>query len=488
MRRLSASGRELIGGEQMKRTRFLAPLAIALALGLMVVAPGFAQSVLWGVDEDDNELFSIGDYTKLIGPGNPKFTSYGPLKYLKDGVVTDMPTDPRTGGHIGSITLDADGVAFMAINFDLDLGSAGVLDAPVLLSFDTADASKSSDNIVNVLGTIVIAGFDEPNNNDNISGLSQDPVTGELYALYRVGNTGSSDRLLIVDPSDPSIVTDNGPMSGLGESVDDAEDLEFDSFGNLYVTDDFDDHLYRIIPSTGAIDELVDDDQASSLGAGNPKIEGLAWDPSLDQMLGSEDHSEIFFLQTLASGGNSSLGAVAGLTDVEAIDMIAPLIEQADGRLTGGGFQLGVFIPGIGDVRVSRGLTIHCDVRLSNNIEINWPDNKWHITKEQIRIFCSDDPDIEPDPPAAPVDTFEGFALGSLNHVDGSVLCFTFKDAGEPGKDVDMTAFKIFPPGAVNFNGGPRHNPCDEGGAVLDFPLTTIDGGNLQAHEDQPHR
>src|SRR5688572_1032845 len=39
-----------------------------------------------------------------------------------------------------------------------------------------------------------------------------------------------------------------------------------------------------------------------------------------------------------------------------------------DGRMTGGGGQII-----IGDVFVSRGFTLHCDITLSNNLEINWP-------------------------------------------------------------------------------------------------------------------
>jgi hypothetical protein len=478
------------GDQTMEQKRSIMPLAIALVLAVgfssLAMAANSSPAVLWGVDEDDHELFSIGDYTKLMGGGNPKIKIYAELMYLKDGVVTSLPLDPKTGGHIGSITLDPDGVAYMAMNFGLDLGAAGTLDAPVLLSFDTNNATTSGDNVVTVIGQIPIPGFDEPNNHDNISGLSVDPLTGELYALYRVSNTSALDHLLVVDPSDASLVADRGTMSGMGEDVQDAEDLEFDEFGNLYVSDDFDNHLYRVIPSTGVIDEVVDNDQSSNLGIGDPKIEGMAWDPNLEQMIGSEDLFELFYLQTLADGGNSSLGSVAGLTDVEAIDMIAPAIVQADGRLTGGGFQIEIEVPGVGEVRVSRGLTLHCDVTLSNNLQVNWPDNTWHITKEEIDMVCTDDPNIEPDPPPAPVDTFEGYALGSLNHEEGSILCFKFQDAGEPG-EFDTTSIKILPPGAVNGNGNGQ-NPCDNDGAVLEFSLLPLSGGNLQAHFDQPHK
>lgn len=137
-----------------------------------------------------------------------------------------------------------------------------------------------------------------------------------------------------------------------------------------------------------------------------------------------------------------------------------------EGRMTGGGGQII-----IGDVFVSRGLTIHCDIVLSNNLEINWLGNRWHIDKPLDAATCIDDPAFNPVPPRAPFDTFIGVGTGSLNGVDGSVVMFTFIDNGEPGR-TDMASIQIF----------------DASGAlVLDVPLSNLDKGNLQAHYDQPH-
>ena len=137
-----------------------------------------------------------------------------------------------------------------------------------------------------------------------------------------------------------------------------------------------------------------------------------------------------------------------------------------EGRMTGGGGQII-----IGDVFVSRGLTIHCDIVLSNNLEINWPGNKWHLDKPLDTALCIDDPAYNPVPPRAPFDTFIGSGTGALNGVDGSVVRFVFIDNGEPGR-TDMASIQIF----------------DAGGAlVLDVPLSNLDRGNLQAHYDQPH-
>jgi hypothetical protein len=145
--------------------------------------------------------------------------------------------------------------------------------------------------------------------------------------------------------------------------------------------------------------------------------------------------------------------------------------ETIPGRMTGGGFQLRV-----DGARITRGLTLHCDITLSNNLEINWPGgNKWHLEKESLEsVSCIDDPAYDPFPPAAPFDTFIATAYGSLNGVGGSMIYFTFIDDGEPGR-TDEAHFTIYAPGE-----GPGDTPVLEVSGQLD-------GGNLQAHYDQPH-
>ena len=144
-----------------------------------------------------------------------------------------------------------------------------------------------------------------------------------------------------------------------------------------------------------------------------------------------------------------------------------PPPDNIDGRMTGGGGQII-----IGDVRITRGFTVHCDITLSNNLEINWPGNKWHLDKPLISARCIDDPEINPEPPPAPFDTFIGEGVGSLNGQPGSWVDFTFADAGEPGGHNDRASIRVYAPG---------------GALVLDVPMSFLDHGNLQAHYDQPH-
>ena len=139
------------------------------------------------------------------------------------------------------------------------------------------------------------------------------------------------------------------------------------------------------------------------------------------------------------------------------------------GRMTGGGGQIT-----IGDMYITRGFTIHCDITLSNNIEINWPGNKWHLDKPITSALCIDDPTISPVPPDAPFDTFIGTATGRLNGVDGSLLRFVFIDDGERGAQVhDKAQIQIWDP---------------NGTLVLNVPLSELTKGNIQAHYDQPHK
>jgi hypothetical protein len=139
------------------------------------------------------------------------------------------------------------------------------------------------------------------------------------------------------------------------------------------------------------------------------------------------------------------------------------------GRFTGGGKQID-----INGIAITKGLTIHCDLLLSNNLEINWNGHQFHMEEHTVTISCTDDPSIDQKPPAAPLDTLVGIGLGRYDNNDGYTVEFTLVDAGEPGK-TDQAALKIYE----------TANPVN---VVLNLPLTYLTGGNLQAHYDQPHK
>lgn len=144
------------------------------------------------------------------------------------------------------------------------------------------------------------------------------------------------------------------------------------------------------------------------------------------------------------------------------------------GRMTGG---RNLRVDGAHVRASSGGFTIHCDITLSNNIQVSWPGgNKWHLDKPIDKAICIDDPEFDPTPPAAPFDTFIGEAVGKLNGVDGSEIRFTFIDDGEPGR-TDYMKIEIWDVGDI-----PGVDPV-----FITFE-GFLDGGNIQAHYDQPHK
>lgn len=161
---------------------------------------------------------------------------------------------------------------------------------------------------------------------------------------------------------------------------------------------------------------------------------------------------------------SNDIGVMAVFTNTYTPPPPPPILE---GRMTGGG---GLRFDG---AKLNFGLTLHCDILLSNNLEINWGKNKWHLSKPITKATCIDDPAYDEPPPAAPFNTFIGEGIGRLNGVDGSRVIFTFIDAGEPGK-FDKAAIKIIAPDGVT--------------VALDAPLQRLANGNIQAHYDQPHK
>ena len=134
-----------------------------------------------------------------------------------------------------------------------------------------------------------------------------------------------------------------------------------------------------------------------------------------------------------------------------------------NGRFTGGGFQFDE-----NDVKVTRGFTLHCDQILSNNFEVNWAGgNQFHIDKNPTTVRCTREGDA-PNPPDADVNLIEVTGTGKLNGVAATIRIILV-DHGEPGTS-DEALIQV------------------NGGTDLSVGQSTIDGGNIQAHFDQPHK
>jgi len=172
---------------------------------------------------------------------------------------------------------------------------------------------------------------------------------------------------------------------------------------------------------------------------------------------------------SVVAAGTWGDGTAGGQSVSTTVTVSADCVQPGLGRFTGGGHQIRV-----DNVRVTRGLTIHCDLLLSNNLEINWLGNQFHMTEHMTTVACTDSPEIIQAPPVAPLDTLMGIGTGRYNNVDGFTVRFTLVDAGEPG-DNDMMAIYIF-------------ETANPGNVILNIPLQLLTGGNLQAHYDQPHK
>ncbi len=269
---------------------------------------------LWGIDEDDGQLFSFEDYTTLTG-----FNNYGQLKWNDNGTISNI------GSHIEAMTLDVDGTMYIALDRILGVDDNNGTYCATLMSFNIQDAvlDGAGDNVVNMLGAIQI---ECDSDDDNVSGLSIDPLTGDLIALLKDYN--NHDKLYKISKTDGSLIQLIGAITGLSEHSLDAEDIEHAPDGTLYVTDDDDDETYKVDSSTGAIIEVIDQSQEDGLiSVSSVKFEALGWDFGNDILVGNDDDNEIIAQLTLQEGNNQSYGDTNTwyLTDVEGIDFVPTL-------------------------------------------------------------------------------------------------------------------------------------------------------------------
>jgi len=302
---------------------------MVLAMGLLIVtlsaAPALADPMpmLWGVDQGDGQLFSVGDYTDAAAT----FTDYGKLKYYNSrGKLKDV------GSDIEAFAVDYGGMAYMSMNKTFN-----GMTKPVLLGFDLNAATTSGDNIVSIIGqvdrTVVSDG-------DELSGLSIDPLTGALYGLLKTRSWSREDHLVSIDSATAAVLSVTGPITGLGQKVSDGQDMAFDALGRLYVTDDKDDHLYRVDITTGAITDLLDSDEGGSV-----KLEALAFDFANNLLLGSETEGGDLLDMSFMDGNNAILADIGslGIKDVEGMGFQQNIPEPSTVVLLGLGI-LGLFI------------------------------------------------------------------------------------------------------------------------------------------------
>ncbi len=277
---------------------------------------------LWGIDEDDGQLFVVTNYTD-----SSTMIDYGKLKWNDNGTVKNI------GSDMEAMTLDANGDMYIA----LDRKLTGSGNGATLLKFNIADASTTADNVVEIIGVI---GINFDSSSDNVSGLSIDPNTGQLVALLKNNGSSATDKLYVISKVDGSVIEEIGNITGLGESSTNAEDIEHAPDGNLYVTDNADDHTYKVNSLTGAIIEVVDNNQKDGLDSDSVKFEGLGWDFANNRLIGFDDNDESLAKLTLEAGNNYEYYDTSsmGLTDVEGIDFVPTEDGEPDVDSDGDGF------------------------------------------------------------------------------------------------------------------------------------------------------
>ncbi len=281
---------------------------------------------MWGIDEDDGQLFSFEDYTVIHqGSTASGFKNYGQLKWNDNGTIKTI------GSDIEAMTLDVDGTLYMALDRILGVDDNNNTYCATLMSFKIQNAklSGTGNNVVKTLGAIQI---ECNSSHDNISGLSINPITGDLVALLKDYENGNStqlpDKLYIIDKTNGAVVQQIGTgIVGLGEESRRAEDIEHAPDGTLFVTDEDDDETYKVNPNTGVIIEVVDQSQEGNLGVGNVKFEALGWDFGNNHLVGNDDDNNLIANLTLQEGSNQNYGDTGNLdlTDVEGIDFVPTL-------------------------------------------------------------------------------------------------------------------------------------------------------------------
>ena len=179
------------------------------------------------------------------------------------------------------------------------------------------------------------------------------------------------------------------------------------------------------------------------------------------------------------TGPSASVTSLAVTTTTDCAPALKGIVNTIDeetpepcatGRFTGGGFQINA-----NDVKVTRGFTLHCDAILSNNFEVNWKDggttHNFHTDKNPAVVSCTKP--VVPNPPNAPVSkiVIDG-QPGTLDGAEGHTITIILEDHGEPGT-ADRAYIAI---DGSRITGGTFDDPA------------LIDGGNIQAHFDQPHK
>lgn len=159
----------------------------------------------------------------------------------------------------------------------------------------------------------------------NVSGIAFQPGTGVLY-----GVSGTSDRLITIDPLTGIGTAAGTGVLGLGASAGPIEDIAFAPDGTLYGVDPIPATLVSIDLSTGAATAIPGNPPFTLVSYG-----GLAFSPD-GTLFATDSSNDILFTVDVATGVFTQVGVLQ--SNGQNVDGISGIAFSPDGTLFGVSF------------------------------------------------------------------------------------------------------------------------------------------------------
>ncbi len=298
------------------------------------------QTPMWVVDEDSEgsdhlHLWAFSDYDNATTSA----IDFGRLSYFDPS--TSTVRDIGDAGDLEAMAVNKyTGQAYFLSKNDANNGPGS---SAALWTYNLNDAEANFGNIV-----LTLLGHISRPSGFAMEALAFDPASNRLYTTDPVDgdqNSGTvTDVLYYIDitslSANPLLVSNAiliGSISGLGETNNYVDGMEFSDDGKLYAIDGTDDHLYEIDPNTAAIIGIEDNNIPGGTGHGSVDIETITWDAVNSRMIGIDNdgnHQEFIEITLGSNGANnvrSTYSGTPGLptdADFEASAMYAPCPEN----------------------------------------------------------------------------------------------------------------------------------------------------------------
>ncbi len=224
--------------------------------------PYSQSNSLWAIDENTGRL---GEFVNWNLP-NVEARSYGPIRYLNNGVVTGFSGSGyaleslavTSGGTVYFVRNEptvVNGVTYKRALFTFELTSLSPTPTPTIPRATFLGDLEAALSVTGVVGDVT--------ETDEVNGLAIGPDQ-RLYVLYSEGSGGSTDYLFRINSFSTSAGSLNnvsliGPLAGAGDAVTSGQDMVFHG-ASLYITDDQDDEVYVVNAANGAITSVVSSD------------------------------------------------------------------------------------------------------------------------------------------------------------------------------------------------------------------------------------